>query len=161
MALYAARYEDRQIVESINTFVMKEAKRIADKLNEQIERGNDGAAFTIALMLGLLKDGVLDWILDFLLIGEIPVIGQIPGLLVSGIIMYFLWGKGWFLKSKIRVMYWILGLFFDNLPLFNNLPLTTLVILYAWHNVRKDMREAEEKREELETQVGRTLQEAA
>jgi len=122
---------------------------IAEKLNKQIAEGNDVFAFSIALALAMIKDGV-DIGLDFIFgVGEIPVLGQVPGYILSGILTYFLWGKGWFLAPKIRLAYYGLGLFVDNLPLANDLPMNTLVVLYAWHNVREKAKRSQEWLREL------------
>ena len=122
---------------------------IAEKLNKQIAEGNDVLAFSIALALALIKD-IVDVALDFIFgVGEIPVLGQIPGYIISGILTFFLWGKGWFLKPKIRLAYYGLGLFVDNLPLANNLPLQTLTVLYAWHNAREKAKQSQGWLQEL------------
>ncbi|MEK9166568.1 MAG: hypothetical protein AAB846_02435 [Patescibacteria group bacterium] len=122
---------------------------IAEKLNKQIAEGHDVFAFSIAITLALTKDGV-DVALDFLFgVGEIPILGQIPGYIISGILTNFLLGKGWLLKPKIRLTYYVLGLFVDNLPLANNLPLSALTILYAWHNVREQAKQSQGRLEEL------------
>lgn len=135
------------------------ARALAARLNREIEQGNDVAAFTIALFIALAKDG-LDWVLDFILIGEIPVVGQVPGIFATAFLYYFLWGKGWLLKWRIRAIFWIFGFFFDNLPLANNLPLSTLAVLWAWHNVRQRAAEAERELEGLQKKVGTALAEA-
>ncbi len=112
------------------------ARQLAEKLNEEIARGNEYTAFTIAALLAAAKD-IIDFGLGAFLIGLIPIAGQLPGYFLSAFLTYFLWRKGWFLRTRIRVIWWSLGIFFDNLPAFNMLPINTLVVLYAWHIVRK------------------------
>lgn len=134
---------------STEKFVFEAAQRVAVKLNKLIEQGHDTTAFGIAIILACLKDGV-DIGLDFIIIGEIPILGQLPGLFISATLMYFLWGKGWFNTTKVKVLLWGLGLFVDNLPLLiNDIPMTVLTVLMAWHVVRKRARKAEENMQEL------------
>ena len=85
------------------------ARRLVAKLNKEIAMGNDVIAFEIAISLAILKDGVLDILLDFFGIGLIPIIGQIPGWFLSAFFTYFLWGKGWFNTTKIRIVWWSFG----------------------------------------------------
>lgn len=124
------------------------AGRTAEKLNEMIEQGHETGAFVIAILLACIKDG-MDDILDLLLIGNIPILGQLPGFFVSATLMYFLWGKGWFNTTKVKVIVWVLGFFIDNMPAVNALPLTVLSVIMAWHVVRKKARGAEEKLQNL------------
>jgi hypothetical protein len=124
------------------------AKRLSDKLNKEIERGNDFIAFTFALLLAAIKDA-LDIGLTAMLVGLLPIIGAIPGIFLSLFLTFFLWGKGWFLKTKIKITWWVLGFFIDNLPAVDVLPMNTLLVLYAWRNVRKRARAAEEKLEKI------------
>lgn len=125
------------------------AQRIAGKLNQLIAQGHDTTAFSIALLLAALKDGV-DIGLDFLfLAGEIPLVGQLPGVFISATLAYFLWRKGWFNSTKIKIVIWVLGLFIDNMPLINDLPMTVLTVLWAWHIVRQRAQEAEKNKGEL------------
>ncbi len=118
--------------------VLDLAKSIADKLNKKIETGEETSAFVIALGIAILKD-ILDAGLTLTLIEFYPFLGQIPGILVSAILMYFLWGKGWFLKWKARAILFVIG---DNIPLIDFLPLSTIMVLWAWRNVRKQAEEA-------------------
>lgn len=125
------------------------AQRVADKLNKMIAQGHENTAFAIAVFLAILKD-IVDIGLDFFGIGEIPILGQLPGLFISAILMYFLWGKGWFNKTKVKLVLWGLGFFVDNLPfLINDLPMTTLTVFVAWHVIRKRARRAEQDLEKL------------
>ena len=120
------------------------AKLLSEKLNEEIDRGNDTGAFMIAVFLAGMKD-VIDIALYAVIIGIFPIIGQIPGIFISAFLTFFLWGKGWFLRTRLRVAWWGLGFFVDNLPVFNTLPIQTLAVLYAWHIVRKRAEAAEKK----------------
>lgn len=124
------------------------AERLAQKLNEEIARGHDTAAFSIALLLAAAKDG-LDIFLAGILIGLVPFWGQIPGWFLTAFLAFFLWGKGWFLNTRIKVAWWVLGIFFDNLPVVNTLPMSILTVLYAWHIVRKRAAAAEKKLDKI------------
>ncbi|MEK7643142.1 MAG: hypothetical protein AAB372_01710 [Patescibacteria group bacterium] len=154
--LHSSRLLD---AERLKHLVVDAAERVARKLNELIAQGHDTTAFSIALFLALLKDVVLDFLLDFTGIGLIPVLGQLPGLFVSAALMYFLWGKGWFLAPRVRIIWWIFGFFFDNLPLFEELPITIIVVLYAWHIVRKRAEKAQAQLENLNSLTERELEE--
>lgn len=140
--------------------VSRAAGAIAERLNREIEAGHDTSVFLFALGLALLKDGLLDWGLNLLGIGLIPIVGQIPGWLVSGILYYFLWGKGWFRRTKIRISYWILALFFDNLPGFEELPLTIIEVGFAWWVIRHRARQAETELRAHEREMRATLEAA-
>ncbi len=132
----------------LETIVTEAAQRLSEKLNREIERGNDFIAFSIALFLAMFKDG-LEIVLDLTAVGLVPVLGQIPGIFLSVFLTAFLWEKGWFLKTRIKVIWWVLGFFIDNLPAANALPMSTLSVLYAWRIVRKRARAAEEKLEKI------------
>lgn len=210
------------------------AKRVAEKLNEEIARGHDTLAFLCAIGLAVLKDAydiyaaiviaemaaaivalvssasvgtgaaagaatgaavgagacIFVPILGSIVCGIIGTIaGAITGLIVSvaGVIKaaelgmaiyailwiikslvglflslalyYFLWGKGWFIKTRIRVIWWVFGFVFDNLPLASELPTNTLNVLYAWHLVRKRARAAEEKLPKLKKLTEKEIEE--
>ncbi|MFA5870526.1 MAG: hypothetical protein WC842_01385 [Candidatus Paceibacterota bacterium] len=122
--------------ESIKRRVIEKARILAGKLNKEIEKGNDNAAFMIALTLAAVKD-FLDIVLDILLIGLIPGVSFVVGLFLTSFLYFFMLGKGWFLKAKLKFYFWILGLFFDGLPGFNILPTNVLLVLYAWRVTKK------------------------
>ncbi len=146
------------IAPRLQPIVTRVAGAIAERLNREIEAGHDASVFIFALWLAILKDGLLDWGLNLIGIGLIPIVGQIPGWLVSGILYYFLWGKGWFRRTKIRVGYWVLALFFDNLPGFEELPLTTIEVCLAWWMIRHRARQAETELRAHEQKMRATLE---
>lgn len=144
--LHQLRLKDAMDAEK---FVRKTALRVAIKLNQLIAQGHETTAFSIALLLAALKDGV-DIGLDFLfLAGEIPLVGQLPGMFISATLFYFLWGKGYFNSTKVRIVIWTLGIFIDNLPVANDLPMTILTVFWAWHVVRGRAWDAEKNLKEL------------
>lgn len=136
-------YSDRNILRegilrdaNIEQRIIHQARKLAEKLNIEIEKGNDDTAFMIALLLAAFKD-FLDIVLDFLLIGLIPGVSFAIGLFLTSFLFFFMLGKGWFLKWKIKFWFWFLGLFIDGLPLFNALPINVLLVLYAWRLTKK------------------------
>lgn len=133
---------------SIRQRVVHQAKELAEKLNTEIEKGNDNGAFMIALLLAAAKD-FLDILLDLLLIGLIPGVGFLVGLFLTSFLFFFMLGKGWFLKWKIRFWFWILGFFVDGLPGFNALPINTLLVLYAWRLTKKRAKQGKLKLKNL------------
>jgi len=124
------------------------AKKLAIKLNTEIEKGNDDAAFMIALLLAAFKD-FLDIVLTFLMIGLIPGVSFFTGLFLTSFLFFFMLGKGWFLKWKIKLWFWILGLFVDGLPLVGALPMNVFLVLYAWRLTKKRAKKAKLKLKNL------------
>lgn len=153
--LYIARRQDRLSAEK---FVVKAAERVAKKLNKMIETGHDDSAFMIALLLAAFKD-FLDIILGILLIGLIPGVSFFIGLFLTSFMFFFMFGKGWFLKTRLKIWFWILGLFVDGLPVFSALPINVLLVLYAWRLTKKKMRKAEEDLDNLKEKTLEELEE--
>ncbi|RJQ32902.1 hypothetical protein C4572_00320 [Candidatus Parcubacteria bacterium] len=123
------------------------ANDVAEKLEKMIEKGNDKSAFFIVLIIGLAKDGLLDIALDFLGVGLIPIIGQIPGFFLTSVLFYLMWGRG---MLKGRIFAWVLSMFIgDSLPIIEELPLTTIAILFAWKGLLKRIKKIKEEREKL------------
>jgi hypothetical protein len=117
------------------------AQRVAFKLNALVEEGHATGVFTFMLAIAIAKDGLMDWLLDFLIIGEIPLVGQIPGALMGATLWFFMRMRGSYAKRKFRQ---IILLTIDCLPFFiNNLPLTTLSVLWMWSDAKKDAEKAE------------------
>lgn len=140
------------IIATARAHQIKSAFQLAGHLNQLIKDGHVTTAFMIALMLAGAKDG-WDWTL-----GKIPIVGLIGGTCISLALFLFLWGKGMFKRGKIKMARFILILFFDNIPLIKNIPMNTLMVLYAWHVVKKRAREAEEKLQNLKEQTGHELE---
>ncbi|MCK6462732.1 MAG: hypothetical protein L6Q29_02840 [Candidatus Pacebacteria bacterium] len=123
------------------------AANLADKLEEMIAKGNDKSALFIVLSLAAFKDGLMDVLLDFFVIGVIPVVGQIPGAFVSAVLFYLMWGKG-MLKGRLFAL--VLAFFIgDSLPIIEELPLTVVAVLFAWHGLVKRVQQAEADKERL------------
>lgn len=116
------------------------ARLLVTKLNEEIARGHDTFAFVIMMVIALLKD-----LLELTPLGQIPVLSQFIGAFLATVIFAFMFGKGWFISTRVKVIYWVAGFFIDNLPAVSALPMETLTVLYAWHLVRKRAQKAEEK----------------
>jgi len=133
------------------------ATKIAGKLNDEIASGHATTAFTVALLMAAAKDSMdLGYTTFAALIQGIPGVGQglavvlaplkvTIGVLLTLTLQYFLFRKGFLKKVRIRVYFWIFGFFFDNLPLFDALPIQSLMVLVAWRTVKKRAENAEEK----------------
>lgn len=69
---------------------------------------------------------VVDWLMDFLLIGEIPFLGQIPGMILTVLFIMYLRRRGDLSGGGTRkiIAYLLLGV--DNAAVVNNLPLTSV-----------------------------------
>ena len=150
--------------EELEISLTEAAKSLAGKLNQEIERGNDFIAFMFALLLAAIKD-TLDLGLTAFLIGLLPFLGpfsflfEVPGLFLSVFLTAFLWGKGWFIKTKIKIIWWTLGFFVDNLPGVDAIPMSTFSVLYAWRNIRKRAKAAEEKLEKIKELTEKEIEE--
>jgi len=136
------------------------AERARYKLAELIRNGNDTTVLIIGLTLAIIKDTVMDVGLDFLGgFGEIPILGQLPGWGISALLIFFMSGKG-MLKSKITVK--VILYLLDLLPfLVNDLPFTTLSVLYSWNDVKEKALKAEGDMEVLEDMTEAQLQQIA
>src|SRR3989338_5750678 len=106
--------------EGVRQRITDVARALAGKLNEEIAKGNDNTAFMIAMLLATFKD-FLDIILTLTMVGLIPGVNFAVGLFLTSFLFFFMLGKGWFLKWKLRIWFWILGLIFDGLPAFSAL----------------------------------------
>jgi len=131
------------------------AQRVAMKLNRLIEEGHATGAFMFITMLAIFKDVVMDNVLDLIIIGEIPIIGQIPGMMISGTIWFFVRMRTGYVKRKYRhLLLWTI----DCMPFFiNNLPITTISILWMWHDARKAAAQAEENAKDLKNKTEEQL----
>jgi hypothetical protein len=130
------------------TFISKTAEKLAGKLDEEIQRGHNTTAFSIALLIAVFKD-FQDVILALVGLGEIPLLGEILGLFCFTCLTIFMFNKGFMLKTRLRIMWWVLGLIVDNLPLFSILPIETILVLYAWYLVKKRSKKAKKAMEVL------------
>ncbi len=139
-------------------FALEAAERVAGKLNELIKQGHETPAFLMAILLAAFKD-CLDLGLNIFLIAELPIIGQLPGIFLTATLFLFLWGKGWFNSTKVKIILWVLGFFFSNIPILNAAPITVLTVLMAWHVVRKKARKAEDDLKDLKEKTIEELEE--
>ena len=134
--------------------ISEAARRTAEHLNKKIGRGEATTAFMVAMVLAGFKDFA-----DLVILSWLPVIGTVLGAFISLTLFFFLLGKGWFLRWRIRIIYLVVGFFFDNIPGFSALPMNMLAVLYAWHNVRKEADEATEKLKNLKNATASQLAE--
>jgi hypothetical protein len=107
-----------------------------------VVEGHDTTAFFIVMMLAIIKDGLLDPVLTFLGIGVIPILGDMPGLFVTGILFYIMHGKGMLRGKMFRrvLIFFLAGL----IPLVKLLPETIFAALFAWNGVKKRAEQAEQ-----------------
>lgn len=143
---------------SVQPMITNSARRLAEKLNTEIEKGNDTSAYMIALTLAICKD-FSDFLLTLLAVGLIPGVNFCIGLFLTSFLFFFLLRKGWFLKTRIKFWYWVLGLFVDGLPAVSALPMNTLLVIYAWRLAKKRAGRAKEKMADLYNLTGREIDE--
>lgn len=146
----------RLTAEVLGGMMSLNASKVADKLGEMIAK-YDKEAFVIILALALIKDGALDILLDFVGIGLIPFVGQIPGTFLSTALFLLMWRKG-MLKGKImaRVLFLFVG---DNIPILEEFPFTTFAVLFAWRGMVKKTRQAQADKEALARATNDELEE--
>lgn len=124
--------------------IIEASRRLAERLNSEIEKGNTTGPFLLALGIALIKDS-LDIILTLAVVGLVPGLGWAISLSVTTFLFFFMLGKGWFLKTRVRIWFWILGFFVDGIPAFDMLPITSILVIYAWHLTKKRAKEADFK----------------
>jgi hypothetical protein len=66
-------------------------------------------------------------------------------------------GKGWFLSARLRFWFWVLSFFVDGLPLFNTLPTSSLLVLYAWRLTKKRAADGSTKLKRLNSLTRRSV----
>lgn len=134
--------------ERVEFFLSQQARSLVYKLNEEIDKGNDMFAFTTALMLAMFKDFIdLCFFalkvklaatgIGIAIVLPLALFAWATGVFLTVFIYFFLLGKGWCKRMRLRIIYWILGFFVANFPVFSALPINTLLVLYAWRLVRK------------------------
>jgi hypothetical protein len=111
-------------------------------------RASSDVVFKIALLSAILKD-VLEWFALLTVVGTIPVIGSIVTFFIEVWITVFLYQHGWFRGGKVRrkIGKWVIGLVLENFPfleiLSNIAPITTINVLWAWHDIKKEAKKAQ------------------
>lgn len=144
------------------------AEALSEKLNKEIEKGHATKAFSIALALALLIDfiKVAMFFLELLLLATgvgaaIDIILKVVEWIIVNIgslILYlFLWRKGWFLETRLRFWWWFYSLLIPELPLFDAVPYQTVLVLNAWHHVRKRAKKAQKKKEKIKEMTHQEL----
>ncbi|MCF7865582.1 MAG: hypothetical protein K9M11_03700 [Candidatus Pacebacteria bacterium] len=128
--------------------IIEGARRLAERLNKEIEKGNDTGPFLVALGVAVLKD-TMDIVLSFAVVGLVPGVGWAISLFVTTFLFFFMLGKGWFLSTRLRIWFWVLGFFVDGLPVFGDLPISSILVIYAWHLTKKKAEESSVKLKNL------------
>ncbi|MEK7187780.1 MAG: hypothetical protein AAB691_02965 [Patescibacteria group bacterium] len=140
--------------------VLKAAKHTADKLQEEIDRGNKLTVFTILIAFAGFVDfweviGTITLIQPLL---DTAVIGFVIEAIPPATLHYFMKQNGWFAegrgsdktnKRQLKFIFWILS-FIDAIPVIEILPLQTYGVLKVWKSVKKQAAEAEDELKELE-----------
>ncbi|KXB08618.1 hypothetical protein AKJ56_00710 [candidate division MSBL1 archaeon SCGC-AAA382N08] len=117
--------------------VQKLAKGTVERMEKAVDKGNDTATFVILIIMALAND-----FSDWLIIGSIPVLGDIVDVFTGLVLTMFLWNVGGFIKWKVRGIIWICsGL--ELIPMVDILPTFTISVLWAWYKVRKHAKEGE------------------
>lgn len=105
--------------------------KFAWKLRKDAESGKK-TPWLIALAAGIAADiGGVTWIV---------------GAVITILLLILLWGHG---RWKIKVLQ-----FFDLIPFISILPLTTISVLWCWHDANKKRKKKIKKAEEIEKSVG-------
>ncbi len=118
------------------------ARTLAEKLNKEIEKGNENIAFMLALLLALFKD-FLDTIVALTAAEAfVPGITFVIGLFLTSFLFFFMLGKGWLLRWRLRLWFLFLGLFIDGIPFISAFFMNTFLVLYAWRLTKKRARNA-------------------
>lgn len=128
------------------------AMRVAQELNRRIAMGQEKEVFVFAMALALFK--------DFLDVGLMTAAGYIT-VFISGVLMYFLWGKGWFLRQRARIIWWCFGFLFDSLPLIGLVPINFIMVWLAWRNIQRDAEGAQVNLTNLNEKSEKELEEFA
>lgn len=119
---------------------------VLNKMMKAVE-DRDLWVWPFALMLALLND-----FLDLLIIGSIPIIGDIIDLFTGFILFMFLLNLGGHIRIKVRAVIFAAS-FFELIPLVDFIPVWTISILYAWHITRQEGEKAEQTLKKIRTKV--------
>lgn len=156
MALTTSRLEREELHE--RSFSLKgAAERIARGMNQRIAEGEVTSTFAFAMGLAAFKDLVLDPLAGFTAILGIGFIIGALSLLVSATLLIFLYGKGFFLRAKARLLLWGLGLFIDGIAGIGVLPINMVMVYMAWRNVKNEAEKAKEDLGGLHTKTSAEL----
>lgn len=156
MALNASRIRREEVHE--RSFSLKgAAERIAGRMNERIARGEVTSTFAFAMGIAAFKDLIVDPLAGFTAPLGIGFIVGALSVLVSATLLIFLYGKGFFLRAKARLLLWGLGLFIDGIAGLSVLPINMAMVYMAWRNVKKEAEKAKGDLGELNAKTSTEL----
>lgn len=133
------------------------AERIAGAMNERIARGEVASTFAFAMGIAAFKDLVIDPLAGFTAILGIGFIIGALSVLISATLLIFLYGKGFFLRAKARILIWGLGLFIDGIAGLSIMPINMAMVYIAWRNVKKEAEKAKQDLGELAAKTSSEL----
>lgn len=156
MALTASRLEQQELHE--RSFSLKgAAERIARGMNQRIAEGEVSSTFAFAMGIAAFKDLIIDPLAGFTAIFGIGFIIGALSVLISATLLAFLYGKGFFLRAKARMLLWSLGLFIDGIAGLSVLPINMAMVYIAWRNVKKEAEKAKKDLGGLTTKTSTAL----
>jgi len=135
-----------QEMEKRNKLVAKASAPILRKMMKAVEDKNLWV-WPFAIGLALLND-----FLDILIIGSIPIVGDVVDVLTGFILFMFLLNLGGHIRLKVRLAIF-LATFFELIPLVDFIPVWTISILYAWYIANKEGEEAEQKLRKIKEKI--------
>lgn len=101
-----------------------------EKLLKEMKDGS-----SLALLIAVLFASFLDFC-DLIVLCQIPIIGAIIKIIASVVLMIIYRGVGSFMKIKVRIVLFIVGLF-ESVPFIATLPLNLCVVFWANHKIKK------------------------
>jgi len=107
------------------------APGVIHKMEKAITKGDGTVVFILLILISLTND-----FLDYLVIGSIPILGDVVDLITSVILTAVLWDIGGFIKWKVRIAIWI-GTALELFPGGDIVPTYTLSTIYAWHKIKQ------------------------
>lgn len=141
---------ERKNVERSESEIAKYSAAKAGKIMTEVESGHEiKAAADAAKLAFTLRKAAGDgsktaWIVTLVIgiIADICSLTWILGAIITLILLIVLWGKG---RWKIKVLQ-----LFDLIPFVSLLPLTTISVLWCWHEDNKKRKKKIEKAEKIE-----------
>ncbi len=143
---YSAQlYQERQQKRMRGLKEKAKAKVSSIIVGKMVKAANDGKTWIwpLVILLALLNDFV-----DFLIIGSIPIIGDIFDIFTLMTLSVFLYDIGGHIRMKVRILILLAG-FFELIPFVDILPVWTISILWSWYVVRKRGKLAEKELQEI------------
>lgn len=106
------------------------SQELVDRMTKAV-KDKESWVWPFVLGIALLND-----FLDLLVIGSIPVVGDLIDIFTGLTLFLFLFDIGGMIRLKVRIAIFIAN-FFELIPLVDFIPVWTICILLAWHIVHK------------------------